>query len=179
MKCDYCQTEHQEKDLGKHKDQRVCFKCATDRGIPADFEDFLAETPLSEEPKPGKAVTTVQKDPGNVTVTFLISALLAAACGYFWLHQFTTTGIKLNYLFIVQGVLSGVLVRLLQKGRGSNYQNIVSIMVMLSFLFPYMKLMQLNPDFDIMQCLKDFGWLIPGVFIPYFMLADFRPKKKE
>ena len=178
MQCEYCNKEFPDKELGKFKDKRVCFTCATNNGIPADFESFLEDTALArdgEDPlltgdKPKK------KDKGNLLVSFLVSAIFAVAT--FNLYMFFPP-LRVGYLFIAEGILSGLCVRLLQKGRGGNHQNIVAVMIMLSFIIPQLQLMKSSEMFDIFTIVKDSIFLMAGVFISYMLLVEITPSPKK
>ncbi|GEM_PF-2522079 len=188
MKCDYCDSEAADKELGKFKDKRVCFNCATNKSIPADFEEFLSDTPLGEELREAKKDTgEKKKDDGNILLTFAISAALAGSAGFYWLQQVNHIQSRPSYVFLIEGVLTGLFCRILQKGRGGNYQNIAAIMVMISFFIPQMMMMHANPDMAqmegmstfLMNIVKDFAWLIGGVLSAYLLLLSIAPKKKK
>jgi len=177
MKCKYCEQDFEEKEMGMYRGDRVCFKCATDRGIPADFEEFLSENPDSygDDARPP---LSKEKDPGNIVVAFLLSAVIAGAAGYTWFFK----PLNLDFgeyrtgLYLVAGILIGLSVRLLQKGRGSTYQNITGIMVIIAFFIPQMLVMQRDGSFDLMQLMKDFVWLLGAVFACYLLLVDLKKK---
>jgi hypothetical protein len=191
MNCDYCSGEFDEKELGKFKDKRVCLSCATNRSIPAEFEEFLSGTPLGEEIKEDrkaqKSPGEKKKDDGNTLITFAISLVLAASTGLYWLQQVNHSLTRPSYVFLIEGFLAGLFCRVLQKGRGGNYQNIAAVMVMASFFFPQMLLLQSNPDMAqlegmtvfMMNIFRDFAWLIGGVFSAYFFLMPAKQKKKS
>lgn len=188
VKCDYCNNEVNAGELGKFKDKRVCYNCATNKSIPADFEEFLGDIPHGEESEAEKTGTgEKKKEDGSTIITFAISVVIAGSAGLYWLQQVHHTMSRLSYVFLIEGILTGLFCRVLQKGRGGKYQNIAAVMVMASYFFPQMVMMNSNPDMAqtegmslfLMNILKDFAWLIGGVFSTYFLLLPIKPKKKK
>lgn len=179
MNCEHCQKEFPDKELGRYKGSRICYQCATNKGIPADFESFLEDTPLAklgvdplltgEKPKPEKAR-------GNQLVTFLISAICAVATAWIWLGfpQY-----KSSYLFLGEGVIAALLARLLQKGRGGNHSNIVGIMILLSFFIPNLEVLKTGEMFDVLGLVQDFIYAIAGVFASWVILVEITPSRKK
>jgi len=188
VKCDYCNSEFDAGELGKFKDKRVCYNCATNKSIPADFEGFITETsPVDGSSEENTAAGDKKKEDGSAIVTFVISAVIAGSAGFYWLQQVHQTMTRASYVFLIEGILTGLFCRILQKGRGGNYQNIAAVMVMASYFFPQMVLMHSNPDMAqtegmslfLMNILKDFAWLIGGVFSTYFLLLQIKSGKKQ
>jgi hypothetical protein len=175
MLCDRCKNEFPEGEMGTFKSEHVCFKCATDQGIPADFHEFLKETPLYAENE-AEAKDLKKKEEGRLTLAFLISAIVAAAAGYYWYTFSVTTTVKANYLFVAEGALSAILVRLLLKGKGGNFQNIVAIVILISFFLPQMMIIQKYPEFDPMVIMKDFAWVLGGIFLAAIILLEIKRK---
>jgi hypothetical protein len=178
MLCERCKNDFPEKDMGIYKNEHVCFKCATDQGIPADFSEFLKETPLYAEME-ADAKGTKKRQEGLITLAFLISVIPAAIVGYYWYIYAVTTTTKLNYLFIAESAVSALLVRLLLKGKGSSFQNIVAIVVLLSFFMPQMFIIYKYPDFDPMSVIKDFAWVVGGAVMAFVILIEIKRKEKS
>lgn len=174
MECSYCKNDFPEKELGKFKDKLVCFQCATNQGIPADFDSFLEDMPKDggDPTVPGGGV----KAKGSWLVTFLLSAIFAVATIYFTMRF---GHLDMPYIYLIEGVLAGTLVRLMQKGRGGTHQNITAVMIMVSFLIPQLLAMQGATEFDPFELMKKFIWLVAGVFASYMLLIEITPAKKK
>jgi hypothetical protein len=178
MNCDFCRKEYEEKDMGLYKGQHVCFKCATDRGIPADFTEFLSENPDSYDEDAIRPVKKV-KDPGNIVLAFLISAVFAGAAAYLWIYNPLHLGEYKTAVYLAAGILTGLLVRLLQKGRGSSYQNVTGILIMIAFFIPQLMILHRDGSFELLSLMKDFMWLLGAVFACYLFLVEMKKKSDK
>lgn len=170
MLCDYCENQFSESDIGTFKDKNICFKCATNKGIPADFHRFIEDDPqISDE----NIKNVAPKDTGKQVVAILIGILTGSIAGYLWFMNPTP---QMTYIFIAEGIITGILIRILFKGYGAVYQNIASSLLILSYIVPRFILIQRNPEFNPQEILNDLLFLLGGVFATYVFLINFKKK---